>query len=255
MIKAHNIIMCVCLSLLIGSPATIGAPIIILIDGKVIDAAPNEPQQPTSEVECANYFERATETLNFIQQAHDKCLSDDSNESDTGVTGTENTCSKSACQQLHSVRSEMLERITKANTACKSKVVEYSHNQPPTSQLIFSNIFSTIMDELESIVKSGAAEVISTEEVTIGSTDELIIDRIIEKCKKLITLDDQEQCLNTISSWSTSALSMASKNAIAEKIQNTSMQRIIDKNSETLNHITHLKKSINQLESKDGKSF
>ncbi|EUB74435.1 hypothetical protein PMI27_000611 [Pseudomonas sp. GM41(2012)] len=242
--------------LAIGHSVAQGAPILLLIDGKVIDTAPTEPAYPTSEAECVNFMETATSTIEIIQNAHEKCLSDNENENDTGTTGTENICSKSACQQLHDTRSEMLERISKANSTCRQKVVEYKLNQPLSSQLIFSHVSSSILDELEDISKSSGVAALNENGVDITATDELKVDRVLKRCIKLITLEDQQSCLSTISGWAESGLSHASQNAIINKIQSASMQRIFEKNSETLNSLNQLKKSTNEGEaSEDGKTF
>jgi hypothetical protein len=232
-----------------------GAPIIILIDGNVIDAAPNEPQYPTLEAECVGYFEKANETLQTIQGAHEKCLNKSENENDTGTLGMEDICSKSACQELHSVRGEMLGRITKAYASCKNKVVEYRYNQPVSSKLIFSHIASSIVNELEGIAKTGGAAILSAKGININNTDELIVDRVLNKCENLISIEDQQKCIKTISDWSNSGLSHASRNAIINKIQKTSMQRIFEINADTIHDINKLTDSIGQAESEGGKTF
>lgn len=88
----------------------------------------SSPLQPRRQEDCQALSQQFSEAHTQAALAHNECLAKASDEGYVGVEST-GTCSKRACQHLHNVTDEILERSTEEARVCQDRLSRYQEQE------------------------------------------------------------------------------------------------------------------------------
>jgi hypothetical protein len=100
----------------------------VVLGGRVVDVDVAPPFAPTDRAECEAFRDEHQRLLKELERAHDECLKGAA----TGGSGSAfsaggskvSTCSKPACQGLHTGRDDLREAINRGSRQCLEAVAE-----------------------------------------------------------------------------------------------------------------------------------
>lgn len=119
----------------------------VYVKGKMVNIDVRPPMFPGSQEECQEFRETSEKILSEISKAHSDCLDDKDNES-----GNRGSCTKAACQELHTAKNDLQKRIREGYASCMK-------DAPEQNDAASRGMHDDELDEMQSSMLSGPAAV------------------------------------------------------------------------------------------------
>jgi len=207
----------ICLAAVLTAPWTTASAEVILFNSKLIQTALPTPFLPNTEEECDNYKGAADALRKELYEAHEECLKNEDGPSsrELGVTEAEGgTCSRAACQNLHTSRHKVGRDAAQGYTRCLEEVrqrgqvaegvrtradsdLEYSLQRLKSASArgarvvvrqVMGEVISQVFGTNSRFVKQG---------LKVGTTTEFLWERtdaVLQKCYEESTESKRREC-------------------------------------------------------------